>query len=222
VLSQVEVDALRLAPNEKELLKPYYTSKQIKRYAADPSNADWIIYTDSRFRNPDSMASFPSLKRHLDHFSEVITSSNWPYGLHRSRKEKFFKGQKILALRKSVGRPIFSYVDFDCYVSATWYVIKPSKVEVKYLTGLLNSKLMAFWLKNKGKMQGSNFQMDKEPLLAIPIATSNSAIQIQIAGKVNEIHDHPQLADDLELEIDRLVYQLYDLTDDEIEIVKSM
>ena len=44
---------------------------------------------------------------------------------------------------------------------------------MKYLIALLNSKLIKFWLKNKGKMQGNNFQIDKEPILEIPIKMRN-------------------------------------------------
>ena len=65
--------------------------------------------------------------------------------------------------------PSFSYIDFNSYVSATFYVIKSNRINLKYLTGILNSKLTAFWLKHKGKMQGSNYQIDKEPILSIPI-----------------------------------------------------
>ena len=47
-------------------------------------------------------------------------------------------------------------------------MIQTDRVNLKYLTGLLNSKLIEFWLKNKGKMQGANYQLDKEPLQQIP------------------------------------------------------
>lgn len=40
---------------------------------------------------------------------------------------------------------------------------------MKYLTMLLNSKLVQFWLRYKGKMQGNNYQIDKAPLVNIPI-----------------------------------------------------
>ncbi len=222
VLSHAELKSLKLSSYEKELIKPYYTSKQIKRYAADPSNLEWVIYTDSKFKSPDSMGDFPKLKMHLDRFNEVITSSNAPYGLHRAREERFFRGEKIMALRKSVGRPIFSYVDFDCYVSATWFVIKPVRIDVMYLTGLLNSKLMSYWLKNKGKMQGGNYQVDKEPLLGMPIASSGSAIEFQIAKKVNEIYKYPERQKVLESEIDQFVYEIYELTPMDIKVIEGL
>ncbi len=62
------------------------------------------------------MVNYPNLKYHLDRFKDVITTDNKPYGIHRARNEYFFKGEKILSLRKCVNRPLFSYVDcWLCY-----------------------------------------------------------------------------------------------------------
>ena len=58
---------------------------------------------------------------------------------------------------------------------------------MKYLTGLLNSKLIEFWLRNKGKMQGANYQLDKEPLMQIPIAVPSDDIQLLVAKIVDII-----------------------------------
>lgn len=174
-LTNEEVENLNLLKNEKILLKPIFESDNIQKYFVKRYNYFWVIYTNSSFKNPNSMDDYPNLKKHLDKFQNVITSDNKPYGLHRARDEKFFTGSpRIVALRKCVGEPKFSYVDFDCYVSATFYVIKTQRINVKYLTAILNSKLVAFWLKHKGKMQGNNYQIDKEPLLNIPIVDTNS------------------------------------------------
>ena len=171
-LSEQEKDNLCLTNNELTLIKPYYTTEQIKRYVVYPRNRFWLIYTTSSFKNPDSMDSYPNIKRHLNLFRDVITSDNKPYGLHRARNEAFFLGEKIICQRKCVGAPSFSYADFPTYVSATFYVIKTERFNLKFLTGLLNSKLIAYWLRHKGKMQGSNFQIDKDPLLQIPIKSA--------------------------------------------------
>ena len=109
---------------------------------------------------------------------------NKPYGLHCARKEIIFLGKKILVVRKSTLRPRFSYIDFDSYVDRTFNIVKPNDINLKYLTGVLNSKLVAFYLKNKGKMQGSNYQLDIEPLCKIPIAIASQKQQIEITEKV--------------------------------------
>ncbi|MGQ2752611.1 type IIG restriction enzyme/methyltransferase [Campylobacter coli] len=223
-------DALSLLKNEKILLKPIFESDNIQKYFVKRYNYFWVIYTNSSFKNPNSMDDYPNLKKHLDKFQNVITSDNKPYGLHRARDEKFFTGSpRIVALRKCVGEPKFSYVDFDCYVSATFYVIKTQRINVKYLTAILNSKLIAFWLKHKGKMQGNNYQIDKEPLLNIPIVDTNSKnkkLANKLINLVDEIlkakeQDKNANTQELENKINSLVYKLYNLTEDEIKIIEN-
>ncbi|EAK5667892.1 class I SAM-dependent DNA methyltransferase [Campylobacter coli] len=229
-LTNEEVENLNLLKNEKILLKPIFESDNIQKYFVKRYNYFWVIYTNSSFKNPNSMDDYPNLKKHLDKFQNVITSDNKPYGLHRARDEKFFTGSpRIVALRKCVGEPKFSYVDFDCYVSATFYVIKTQRINVKYLTAILNSKLVAFWLKHKGKMQGNNYQIDKEPLLNIPIVDTNSKnkkLADELINLVDEIlkakeQDKNANTQELENKINSLVYKLYNLTEDEIKIIEN-
>ncbi|EID8668345.1 Eco57I restriction-modification methylase domain-containing protein, partial [Campylobacter jejuni] len=229
-LTNEEVENLNLLKNEKILLKPIFESDNIQKYFVKRYNYFWVIYTNSSFKNPNSMDDYPNLKKHLDKFQNVITSDNKPYGLHRARDEKFFTGSpRIVALRKCVGEPKFSYVDFDCYVSATFYVIKTQRINVKYLTAILNSKLVAFWLKHKGKMQGNNYQIDKEPLLNIPIVDTNSKnkkLAHELINLVDEIlkakeQDKNVNTQELENKINSLVYKLYNLNEEEIKIIKN-
>jgi adenine-specific DNA-methyltransferase len=225
-LSELEKTELELSESELKLIKPYYTSEQFSRYAANKKNKLWIIYTSSKFKNPDAILPYPNIKKHLDKFVDVITSDNKPYGLHRTREENFFKGEKIIVQRKCAGKPVFTYTDFDTYVSATFYVIKTENLNQKYLTGVLNSRLIEFWLKNKGKMQGNNFQLDKEPLLNIPLIKPNIEVQNKIESKVNEIlllkaEDSKTDTQVLEQEIDAMVYELYGLSAEEIAIVEG-
>ena len=229
-LTNEEIKKLKLLEREKNLLKPIFESNNIEKYFVEKDNNFWVIYTNSSFKNPNSMDKYPNLKKHLDRFKDVITSDNKPYGLHRARDESFFTGSpRIIALRKCVGEPKFSYVDFDCYVSATFYVIKTQRINLKYLVGLLNSKLVAFWLKHKGKMQGNNYQIDKEPLLNIPLVKINSKnkkLANEIIALVDEIlktkaKDSTTNTSTLENQIDNLVYKLYNLNEEEIKIIEE-
>lgn len=108
---------------------------------------------------------------------------------------------------------------------------------MKFLTGVLNSKLIAYWLKNKGKMQGTNYQVDKEPLVSIPLPYPqkiNNKIEQKIITLVDKMlalkkdcrikhGNDSELADTskLEKQIDALVYKLYGLTDEEIKIIEQ-
>lgn len=234
VLSQKECDSLNLNDNEQKIVKPYYTSKLINRYSIYKENSEWIIYTDSKINNRISF--YPNIQKHLDQFTRVITSVNRPYGLHRARKKESFEGEKILALRKCVNRPAFSYVNFDSFVSRAYLIIKTNRVNQKYLTGLLNSTLIKYWLKHKGKMQGANFQIDKEPLQHIPIAVPSDGIQELIAALVDyvilvsslkenlsELVSNETIASFFEKIIDGCVYELYfgkHMKEQEIDIIQ--
>lgn len=223
VLSDTEIEGFDLSDIECDLIKPYYTTEQIERYRVNPHNILWTIYTDSSYKSIYSLDNMPHIKNHLDQFQQIITSDNKPYGLHRAREERFFVKEKIIALRKSVGRPKFAFCNFPCYVSQTFNMIQTNRVDMKYLTGLLNSKLIEFWLRNKGKMQGSNFQLDKEPLLQIPIAVPSREMQSLIAKlvdciilinnvqdvRINKFVSNEYLAKMFELLIDGCVYEIY-------------
>lgn len=225
-LSYEEMNHLNLSDNEKSIIKPYFSTEQIGRYYTTPSNSRWLIYTDSSFKKANSMDNYPHIKAHLDQFIDIFTSDNKPYGLHRCRKEKFFQGEKIISLRKCVGQPCFSYSDFDCYVTQTFFSIKTSRWNMKFLTGVLNSKLIAFWLRHKGKMQGSNYQVDKEPLQGIPLPLVDLSFQQPIIDLVDTILSKKKQnaqADTTaeESKIDKEVYQLYRLTDDEVKLIEQ-
>jgi tRNA1(Val) A37 N6-methylase TrmN6 len=223
-LSDFEKNNLCLTTEELQLIKPYYTTEEVQKYFTKSKHSLWLIYTDSSYKNHNSLKNYPNLKKHLDKFSNVITSDNKPYGLHRAREERFFIGEKIIVQRKCAGHPSFSYADFDTYVSATFYVIKSDSINHKYLLGLLNSKLIEFWLKKKGKMQGDNFQLDKEPLLDIPIHKPTEKEQYSIINYVDQIlsskQTNPQSPTTaLERKIDEVVFKLYDLTYAEVLVV---
>ncbi|MGH2081355.1 Eco57I restriction-modification methylase domain-containing protein [Aerococcus urinaeequi] len=221
-LSRKELENLNLNNNEKQLVKPYYTTSEIARYYTEKDNNLWIIYTDSSFKKSNSMNGYPNLKKHLDKFQHVITSDNSPYGLHRARKEQFFVGEKIAVVRKSPNKPIFSYSDFDCYLPASFYIIQTKRFDMQYLLGLLNSKLIAFWLKHNGKMQGDNYQLDKKPLTEIPL--KKSPYQKEIIVLVNEIlsklkEDEKADISNFEQQIDRYIYMTYNISEDEIDAI---
>ena len=221
-LTKEELTAMDLSEKEKTLIKPFYTTEQIKRFYSNPNNDIWIIYTGSEFKKIHSMDNYPKLKKHLDRFQSILTSSNKPYGLHRSREQYIFEGEKILAQRKCA-RPIFSYSDFDCYVSQTFNIIQTKRCNMKFLTGLLNSKLVKYWLKYKGKMQGMNYQLDTEPLTSIPLVIPTKDRQETVAKlvdfiislhknperKISEYVDNSYVQTVLEDIIDAVIFEMY-------------
>ncbi|MEK7631067.1 MAG: N-6 DNA methylase [Patescibacteria group bacterium] len=235
VLGNSVIAGMNLNEKEREYLKPYYGTSQINRYLSDRESQYKIIYADKYFR--EHIGEFPNLKNHLDRFKKILTSAFAPYGLHRPREEKFFKGQAIFLLRKTM-HPAFTYVDFPCYVTRAFLILKLENINLKYLTGILNSNLAYFWLKHKGKKQGEQLQIDKEPLMDIPLLKVGESEQSKIAYLVDTVaarnaelnktsantdkwHALKAEVERLENEIDQRVYKLYTLTPVEIKTIEA-
>ena len=230
VLKNNERNALDLNKDELKLIKPYYTTDEISRYRFLPEIKRWIIYTRPNIKG--SIYRYPNIKKHLDNFKKIITSDNKPYGLHRARDLNFFKGTKILSLRKC-SKPSFTLVDEDSYVSQTFFLIKTDRVNMKYLVGLLNSSLISFWLYHKGKLQGDLFQIDYAPLVKIPLKKADEKVNDRVIKLVDQIISNTKDDDyldnskkqlevkRLEKDVDEQVYKLYGLTEKEIEIINE-
>lgn len=230
VISSKEKAGRSWNKRELEIIKPYYTTREINRYYANPQNQFWVLYAGAQINR--SITDYPNIKKHLDQFKNIITSVNKPYGLHRTREERIFMGEKILSVRKC-SQPSFAYVDFPCYVARTFLIIKSNRVNLKFLLGILNSKLIEFWLYEKGKLQGNLFQVDKVPLQSIPVKIVRQEEQngvIKLVDKILAItKDSDYLENtakqakvrDYEKQIDQLVYKLYGLTPEEIVIIEG-
>ncbi|GLB47697.1 Eco57I restriction-modification methylase domain-containing protein [Neptunitalea lumnitzerae] len=181
VLSDYEANNLNLNETEWEILKPYYTTSELIRYYGDKQNKYWIIYTDSSYKDPSSLNNMPNLKKHLDSLQEIITSENKPYGLNRARKDGVsFIGEKIVVKRKCPDSPTFTYTNFDTYFNRTFMQIVTERIDNKFLCSILNSNLVKFFLFFKGKMQGTNYQLDKSPLLEIPLIITDEVDKFKI------------------------------------------
>lgn len=223
ILKNHEIEQLNIPDSEKELLHPYYDTGSIGRYFFDPAVHKQIIYTTSDFRDTSLMDKYPVIKFHLDKYVDVITSDNRPYGLHRARKQEFFENPKICSLRKCV-IPTFSYIESPAYVTAEWYLIMTNRVDMRYLTVLLNSSLIKFWLLKMGKIQGSIYQVDKDPLVKIPILLPDSVLNEKIVGLYLDIVKKRKNSEDtteLEKFADDLLFNAYGLSDEDKKTVKT-
>ncbi|EOI2542151.1 Eco57I restriction-modification methylase domain-containing protein, partial [Campylobacter jejuni] len=218
--------------NEQCFIKEYYTGLSGKFYSSFTDK--YLIYLSNK-NYSGNLDDLPNLKQHFQKYKEILKESkikyktpNKPYFyLHREREEKFFKKgeEKIISQVRCI-EPIFVYSNENFYGSRALFFIQTCRINLKYLTGVLNSKLIAFWLKHKGKIQGNLFKIDKEPLLNIPIVNINSKNE-KLANKlislVDEIlkakeQDKNANTQELENKINSLTYKLYNLTEEEIKI----
>ncbi len=129
-----------------------------------------------------------------------------------------------------------------CYISETIYnndkanIMTSIKNDLKYLCAFLNSKIFQFLFKQIGINMGSGYEYKIQFLEKIPvppITPSNEPIVRQIESLVDKILSLTQSDDymqnpakqaqvkEYERQIDRMVYKLYGLTEEEIKIVEG-
>ena len=206
ILAKEELDRLRLADYEFDIIKPYYKNSDIEKYITSASTNDFLIYTTST----TPIDNYPNIKSHLEKFRNILEARLSRYNedyrwfeLHRSRDQRIFEGEKIVCSYRAE-EASFAYQDGSFYGSTDMYFIKPKNERephsLKYLVGVLNSKVMDFWLLRRGKIKGAVKEQFVTPLENLPIRRINFADPQEV-----KIHDH-----------------LVELVDDIIEVKKSL
>ena len=120
----------------------------------------------------------------------------------------------------------FAYTDCPWSASADVYFIttKDKSTPIKYVLGLLNSKLIYFWLYHRGKRKGEMLELYLTPLSEIPLYKYSPFLGEKIIHLVETImisKKQTPLANTKHLEnkIDIIVYKLYNLTYEEVQII---
>lgn len=221
VLKNSEIRKISFSKSEKDILKPVYFSANLKKFYSKETTNEFILYTSNEFNNKNVIKKYPKIKSHLDNFKPIITSDFKPYGLHRKRNERFFQGEKIASLRKCI-EPKFTYTDYECYLLADHYIIKCDRIDLKYLTLYLNSKIIKFWFKYKGKMQGTNFQIDAGPLLKVPIFYPKKIKKyLDLFEEIKKNYKNESQIILLEKKLNKLLYLEFGLKEEEIDYIEK-
>ncbi len=223
------------------LIKPILRGKDIKRYSYEWAE-EWVINTHNGYTSaikskipPVDIAKYPAIKAHLDsHFDTIATRSDQgdtPYHLRNCAYLEDFEKEKIVYPETSQGA-YFIYENSGIFLEKTAFMIVSDDYNLKLLTALLNSKLITFYFKNfcGGCILGkSGYQYNKHALEKIPIPKITPKNQ-ELARKITDCakaileakeKDPKANTKELEKEIDALVYQLYNLTDEEIKIIEE-
>ena len=144
------------------------------------------------------------------------------------RKDVFECSEKILV--RQVGKyPICAYDNRQYYTLNTIYNISiiDKSFATKYVIAVLNSKIMqTIWKEIYPEQKDVFPRLKKEQLVEIPIPKVDAVKQNEVIKIVDEILSVKQTdfsadTSHWESEIDRFVYKLYGLTEEEIRIVEA-
>ncbi|WP_441735844.1 type IIG restriction enzyme/methyltransferase [Helicobacter pylori] len=223
------------------LIKPILRGKDIKRYSYEWAG-EWVINTHNGYTSnlkfkipPIDIEKYPAIKAHLDsHYDTIATrcdQGDTPYHLRNCAYLEDFEKEKIVYPETSQGA-YFIYENSGIFLEKTAFMIVSDAYNLKLLTALLNSKLITFYFKNfcGGCILGkSGYQYNKHALEKIPIpkiTPENQELARKITDGAKAIleakeKDSKANTQKLEKEIDALVYQLYNLTDEEIKTIEE-
>lgn len=158
--------------------------------------------------------------------------------LHRSRTPEIFESNKILIQRITGGKmPIKATYDTLSYYtkeSIINLILSTEEFSHEYVLSLLNSKLINwFYTKEYSNESKLTVNLSKEYLSEIPIKIISLERQKLFINLVDQIFDKTKSKNylknskkrfevqELEKKIDLLVYDIYDLTNEEIEIIEK-
>ncbi len=228
----------------KELIKPILRGKDIKRYSYEWAG-EWLINTHNGYTSalkskipPIDIAKYPATKAHLDaHWDTIATrcdQGDTPYHLRNCAYLEDFEKEKIV-YGEIVQEPRFYLDNGECelgyfYAEATSFILTGE--HLRYLLGMLHSKLITFAFKTfyaGGGLGESGYRYKKAFIERLPIpkiTEKNQELADKITDGTKQIlalkeKDPKANTQRLEKEIDALVYQLYNLTDEEIKIIED-
>ena len=153
------------------------------------------------------------------------------YGKHLAcpRNKEIFEQPKIL-IREAGSVITATYDDNNFYIMSSLYnaILRDKAFSLKYLLGLLNSRLFQFLMYKLTfeKTRGAFTKAKIFHYYELPVKDCSPVSQQEIIGTVDEIlaekKKNPMVnVGNLEFILNKLVYDLYGLTDDEIRIVEE-
>jgi len=229
-----------------EVIKPILLGRNIKRYRIE-NECLWVIFIPWHFplNNDPSISGasekaekqfkkeYPAVYGHLFSFKDSLTKRNltetgiryeW-YALQRCAASYYgeFAKQKItwgnLALSSQ-----FTFAESDYVINAPGTMITPPN---KYLLAVLNSKVGDYYIRSLGVTRSGGY-FEYKPMFVenLPVPKLSKTEQKpfeELVDKILGAKKSNSSADTSEFEsqIDQLVYELYGLTDDEINIVEE-
>ncbi|WP_455644934.1 Eco57I restriction-modification methylase domain-containing protein [Methanosphaera sp.] len=227
--------------NNKKIIKPILKGKNIQKFHIQNEHL-YLLYIDWFNKIND----YPFIKEYLSKHKEdlklrpEVKKKKYPwYSLSRYASdyhEQFNKPKLIYA--EIVKTPRF-YYDFEQYYCLdTAFILTGDKINLKYLTAVLNCNIL-FWLiklistsLTKESVRYKKIFMEQLPIVDAPVDIQDKLgdivldiqelyKQLGCTNNPNTKKDLQQRIDTMEEQINRIVYELYNLTEDEIRIIED-
>ena len=210
-------ELIKQDPKSAEIIKPVLRGKDIKRYGYDFVELYLITTFPSLKIN---INKYPAVKKHLLSFGYDKLKQTGEPGARKKTNNKWFETQDSIAywndfLKPKImwsdisTEPSFVYVDKEMFLNSAGYIMTNAPI---YVLGILNSKIIEWYFPKISTDLGGGSRYVNKFVELLPILESNAKTGEQIEKLIK--------AKDYEA-INKLVYKLYGLTEEEIEFIKK-
>ncbi len=238
-------------PRSAEIIKPFLSGRDIKRYHARLAGLYLLfipwhfpLHEDSEIIGASEEAEhlfeddYPYIYNHLLQYQDRLSNRNrsetgiryeW-YAMQRCANTYYSEFDKEKIVWGNIAySSSFCYAAPGVFINAPANLLTSDSNDIKYLLACMNSKIFNWEFVKLGIPLGYAYEWKKQYVELIhvpPITEENREIVEKIEDLVDQIlttkkTDPNTDTSEKENEIDKLVYGLYDLTDDEIAIVEG-
>ncbi|WP_078130218.1 Eco57I restriction-modification methylase domain-containing protein [Leptospira alexanderi] len=233
-------------PKSKEIIKPFLEGKDIKRYAK-LTNRKWLILFSKGFTNQKKAenkgykieSEYPAIFNYLKQFQKKAEarSDQGDYWWELRACDYYIEFEKEKIIFPDISTRGNFTIDFNkSYLVNTSYIIP---VKDNYLVALLNSKISTWvYSKSTSTIRGGYLRWIYQYVEQIPIPNSSdpkikekiislveemlsSQQNLQLATRDSDKKIFQQKCDLLDKQIDKLIYELYGLTEEDITIIEN-
>ena len=216
-----------------ELIRPILRGRDIKRYGY-VENGLFLINTHNGLRGKlprIDINDYPAVKAHLDQYWDKISvrsdKGDTPYNLRNCAYLEDFSKPKIVYMeiqtdneKEGYPFPCFSYDNSNKIVLNTAYIISSNTEDVRFILGVINSKMGRFLTKlYVSQLQERQFRMLAQYVKNFPIPKLPQ-YEIDYIIKAVEYNIN-KCNSELEEKINRAVCSWYNLNADELNFIEQ-
>ena len=189
----------------------------------------WLINTHNGLKskkiNPVNINDFPAIKKHLNSYGVKLCNRDdqgiTPYNLRNCAYLQDFSKPKIvwgnLCLKAQ-----YAFVEDEIFINAPATMIVPAD---KYILAVLNSKISDYFIKQLGVTRNGGY-FEYKPMfverIPVPYLSEKERTPfIELVNKIEEAKRKDLPTDFLEQQIDMMLYNLYELTEEEISYIEN-
>jgi hypothetical protein len=230
---------------EKGIMKPFLKGKDVQRYSS-PSKSLYILfpYNLTELGKASIMEEYEIRKNYPNAYEWLkitedthrkkdnkSTNDEFWYRYARNQGVDYIELPKLSSMEICANHPNVIFNQDYFYHPTTvysWVKKEETNESYEYLLAIANSKLLWWFLKTTGDtLQGDARRFKTNYLNPFPLPqVVSTETENAIAEKVKLVMESKKVDEKgdtslLEAQIDQLVYQLYDLTEEEIQIVEG-